>query len=298
MRNLAKNYLDRQRFFMDTVNYRVFPIEQVNTSGSEACPVAISGHFFCVVKKGKAVRALQPSDDPARQQVKAYALLDSLGFSETKIYDNLQNIPLYSQFCFSPDARHFYFCRPVSNTEMNVKSPFPFTRYQLFILDVGTLNEKSPTIKPFLHNSALYNVMHPSISADGRRLFFASDMKGSFGGKDIYMCRWENNDWSVPENLGASVNSPGNEIYPYAADNGHLYFSSDHFAGLGGLDIFRSEMFADSTGYHGAQNIGAPFNSRYDDFGIFFLKGFQKGYLSSTRAGNGDDDIFFFSGRE
>lgn len=144
---------------------------------------------------------------------------------------------------------------------------------------------------PFRWNSNTYNTTHPCLSADGKTLFFASDMKLGYGGMDIYMCKREGKSWSAPENLGPKINTAGNEVFPYQAENGTLYFSSDGLDGLGGLDIFESKAVNDS--YVSARNIGAPINSSMDDFGIALIG--KNGYFSSNRINKGtDDDIFYF----
>ncbi|MGZ4118014.1 MAG: OmpA family protein, partial [Bacteroidia bacterium] len=161
-------------------------------------------------------------------------------------------------------------------------------------LYISTLKGKSwSKVKPFQYNSDSYSVAHPSISADGQWLFFASDMPGGYGGTDIYVCKKEGDGWGKPQNLGEDVNTPGSEVFPYIRKDGMLYFSSDGHSGFGGLDVFSATKI--DSKYTQVKNLGAPLNSSTDDFGIVFSDDNTKGYFSSNRAGGkGSDDIYSF----
>ena len=147
--------------------------------------------------------------------------------------------------------------------------------------------------KAFPYNSDDYSVMHPAISPDGNRLFFASDMQSGQGGMDIYVCERTAEGWSKPKNLGNEVNTGGSEVFPYMRNDGVLFFSSDKHFNFGGLDIFSSkEVNGAWTEVH---NLGADVNSTTDDFGICFNKNNRSGYFSSDRkGGKGKDDIYSF----
>ncbi len=146
----------------------------------------------------------------------------------------------------------------------------------------------------FAYNSDSYSVMHPAISADGKKLYFASDMPGGFGGMDIYVCVRTADGWSKPQNLGANVNTGGNECFPYMRNDSTLFFSSDKHFNYGGLDIFSCrEVNGVWTDVH---NLGADVNSSADDFGICFNRNNRTGYFSSSRTGGkGRDDIYSFT---
>jgi hypothetical protein len=202
---------------------------------------------------------------------------------------------VWGPFCFSPDGAYLYFTRAVSNRELKVKSQNPFYKYQLYVLTMSTINNVEPEIKKFRHNLPEYDFMHPVISKDGKLLFFVSDMKGSLGAKDIFVCEWTSSGWGKPVNAGPEINSRGNEVYPYITENNELYYSSDHLPGLGGLDIFYAlPSTAKGKLFEESENAGAPLNSRFDDFGVWLLKGGSKGYLSSNRKNNTDDDMYYF----
>ena len=143
-------------------------------------------------------------------------------------------------------------------------------------------------------NSNEYSTGHPALSPDEKLLFFASDMPGGFGGTDIYVSRYDGINWSAPVNLGASINTKGNEMFPFVDEKGNLYFSSDGLPGLGELDIFFTQL--DGVTQKGRViNLGAPLNSSKDDFGIITDGIRQSGYFSSNRKrGGNDDDIYKF----
>ena len=138
-----------------------------------------------------------------------------------------------------------------------------------------------------------YSIAHPSISNDGEKLFFASDMPGGYGGMDIYYSERKNGFFSQPVNLGPNVNTPGNEVFPHITPEGHLFFASNGHSGLGGLDIFVTLPIGD--GYSEPFNLGPGINSSYDDFSIIFNKDGETGFFASNRPeGKGEDDIYSF----
>lgn len=120
-------------------------------------------------------------------------------------------------------------------------------------------------VQDFRYNSDEYSVGHPALSPDNKTLYYISDMPGGYGETDLYKSEWENGRWGKPVNLGASINTKGKEMFPHVDKNGILYFASDGLAGVGGLDVFAAKD--DGSGNYTVINLGAPFNSSYDDFG-------------------------------
>jgi outer membrane protein OmpA-like peptidoglycan-associated protein/tetratricopeptide (TPR) repeat protein len=143
-------------------------------------------------------------------------------------------------------------------------------------------------VKPFPFNGDSYSVAHPSISKNADVLYFASDMPGGYGQSDIYVSRRLNGSWSKPENLGPSVNTEGNEMFPYIHNN-TLYFASNGLGGLGGLDIFSLDV---SNATPGSKNLGMPVNSSRDDFGLI-LNEKNTGYFSTNRIRENKDDLYW-----
>lgn len=142
-----------------------------------------------------------------------------------------------------------------------------------------------------------YSLGHASLSKDGKTLYFASDMPGGIGGVDIWSSTVQvDGTWATPKNLGATVNSTADEVFPMIQGN-RLYYASNGFAGMGGLDIYavkwNGEVFTDR------ENLKYPINTASDDFSYVLFEGSEherKGYLSSNRIGGaGADDIYAFN---
>jgi outer membrane protein OmpA-like peptidoglycan-associated protein/tetratricopeptide (TPR) repeat protein len=142
------------------------------------------------------------------------------------------------------------------------------------------------TSLPF--NSKEYSTSNPSLSRDGKTLYFSSDMQGTLGGVDVWKVAVNSDgSYGAPENLGSKVNTEGNESFPFINDdNKTLYFASSGRQGLGGLDIYSIDLSNGSE----AQNMGKPLNTEKDDFGFTFNKAKNIGFFASNR--NGNDDIF------
>lgn len=150
---------------------------------------------------------------------------------------------------------------------------------------------------PVLQNLAADSIVvaHPAISPDGLTLYFTSDLPGGFGGMDLWkVTRNSTGDtWGEPLNLGGSFNTEGDEMFPYVHSDGTLYFSSNGWPGMGGLDIFR--VGKNEKGDPKIENMRYPINSSDDDFGITIQKEREEGFFTSRRAGGrGGDDIYWF----
>lgn len=152
-------------------------------------------------------------------------------------------------------------------------------------------NWSKPELLPF--DTASWSSGHPSISEDGKWLYFSSTMDGGYGGADIWKVEIKGTgQFGTPENLGPEVNTEGNEVYPFIhAENSMFFFSSDGHYGLGGLDVFQGELVDGKV--QNIQNMKAPVNSCRDDFAFIVDKEKKSGYLSSNREGSkGSDDIY------
>lgn len=140
-----------------------------------------------------------------------------------------------------------------------------------------------------------FSMAYPTITSDGNYMIFSSDMPGGFGGLDLYVAENIGGIWSNPINLGSKINTPGNEAFPSIMASGTLFFSSDGHMGLGGYDIYTSELMPDGY-FDYPTNIRSPVNSQYDDFGFNMDDKGSKGFFSSNRpGGKGDDDIYTFT---
>lgn len=139
---------------------------------------------------------------------------------------------------------------------------------------------------------------HPALGAEDKILYFSSDREGGYGGFDIWAVTYSrrSRSWGNPVNLGPTINSPGNEYFPYY--NNHdkrLYFSSDWWPGLGGMDMFAADQTDEITKWENMENLREPLNSGGDDFAITFTENnSKKGYFTSNRGRKTDDDIYEF----
>ena len=187
--------------------------------------------------------------------------------------------------CFSSDGKTMYytFSCPVNGQDLGAK----------IYVSTRAGGEWSEGRELQLFKDSSITVGHPTLNATGDTLYFVSDAPDGFGGKDIYMAVQNGNDWTDIKNLGSKVNTADDELFPYMRQDGRLYFSSKGHPGYGGLDLFYAvpkdtiwEIF----------NMGAPFNSNADDFGITFAGTTENGFFSSNRGQKkGYDQIYFFT---
>lgn len=185
---------------------------------------------------------------------------------------------------FTPDGQTMYLTKarrePASNTSVEI---FTSQRSEA---------QWSAPVKYEIINDTISAVGHPAVSADGKWLYFCSDMPGGYGGKDIWRVNLEDKVGSL-ENLGPQINSAGNEMFPYSRTDSLLYFASDGHHGFGGLDLFVARLSEKGDSW-GIENMGTPLNSSGDDFGITFGPG-ETGFFSSNRGdARGYDHIYSF----
>ena len=132
----------------------------------------------------------------------------------------------------------------------------------------------------------------PTLSPDGKTLYFSSDRAGGFGGTDIYSAKLNRRGrWVDIRNLGPEINTSGDEMFPFVSEDGSLYFSSTGHPGFGKLDVFRAVR---ESAHITVENLGKPMNSSADDFGFYEFNLTRGFFTSNRRGGQGDDDIYTF----
>ena len=193
---------------------------------------------------------------------------------------------------FTKDGKTVYFTR---NNYLD-KRGYDVGKVTLLKIFKANLDEEGKWINvtPLPFNSDSYQTAHPTLSPDEKTMYFASDMPGSFGKSDIYKVKInDDGTFGTPENLGKTINTEGRETYPFVNEKNELYFASDAHPGLGGLDIFATQIPEDGI-FKKIVNIGEEANSPKDDF-AYIINANKRGFLSSNRdGGEGNDDIYKF----
>lgn len=218
--------------------------------------------------------------------------VDSTGkkdWESTKLFSkSLTSVLNDGPVTFSRRRDTIYFSR---NQDVTSKlSDVSSTRNKLGLYSAVLVDGQWTKVRDLRINNEWYNITTPSISPDGKKLYFASDKPGGFGGSDLYYSLWKGDRWEDPVNLGPVINTKGNESYPFLNAVGELYFSSDGHPGFGGKDIFFS-MISDTT-WTEPVRLDQPVNSPQDDFGIVTDPLMHQGYFSSNR--DKSIDIYHF----
>jgi peptidoglycan-associated lipoprotein len=189
---------------------------------------------------------------------------------------------------FTSDGQTVYFTRSnylKRRMEVNADHENNLKIFQATLIDGEWKN-----LVEFPYNSDDYSCGHPSLSADGQTMYFISDMPGGEGGTDIYASQLQDGVWSVPVNLGRTINTSGNEMFPFIHDDGALYFSSDAHNSMGGLDVFIT--YFNGKRWMQPENLNYPLNSPKDDFGFSLNRDNHSGFVSSSRTEK--DQMFAF----
>jgi outer membrane protein OmpA-like peptidoglycan-associated protein/tetratricopeptide (TPR) repeat protein len=211
--------------------------------------------------------------------------------SKSVLVDDLNSKRHDGTVTISSDGNTLYFSRDSFFDKQFVKSNDKKTQLgKTFIYKAIKENEKWTNITPVSFNSKEYNTSSPSLSKDGKTLYFTSDMPGTLGKTDVWKAGVnEDGSFGTPVNLGENVNTEGNELSAFIADDNTLYFASNGRKGLGGLDVFSF----DTTKGTESINLGKPVNTEKDDFGFTFNQSQKTAFLSSNRdGGKGSDDIY------
>ena len=194
---------------------------------------------------------------------------------------------------FTPDGRTMYL------TVCKTDPQYP--RYAVIATSNRSDAAWSKATELKLTHDTLSAYAHPAISPDGEWLYFTSNMPGGMGGYDIWRVRLTTSGVAGVENLGAPINTPGDEMFPTFRPNGDLYFSSDGHEGMGGLDIYiakpaeNHDNISENSQLYELEHPGYPLNSQGDDFGMTFEGLKNQGFFSSNRGdGKGWDHIYSF----
>lgn len=284
-------------YYADSANYKVTLVKELSSGGSDFSP-----HYY---KNGLVYVSERDHDKFSNSEF----MWDQSHFLDLYFAEfDKEELPSFKkEHPFNAKVNSKYHEGPVA---MNKDQTFMvFTRNNYFNkktkLSTDGVNKlklffdeykngKWLSAQNFPYNDDNYSCGHPALTADGKTMYFVSDMPGGFGGTDIWKSVYENGSWSKPENIGDKLNSEGNEMFPTLVNDSVFYFASNGLGGLGGLDIYSSSY---SKGLFGDyKNLGYPINSSYDDFGLIYNSKSQSGYFTSNRKGTlgGSDDIYHF----
>lgn len=268
-----------------TTFYRIKNLELINSSAADYSPVYLNGElYFTSARYGGRVYKATGTSFTNLYKVKTQgARVDSTTITSLGDQINSANT---NDGCvaFSPDEQTMVFAKGNSGRKKGAED------VDLYISRFRRGGWSTPELMRINDGKAWDST--PTFSRDGRTLYFSSNRRGSLGGTDLYAAtKNRRGRWSNVRNLGPIINTPGNEMFPYQATDGSLYFSSTGHPGLGGLDVLVAKR---AGGKMIVENVGEPINSSSDDFGLFLYTP-DKGFFTSNReGGRGDDDIYTF----
>lgn len=256
---------------------------------SEISPVIFKdGILFCSDRRFSSLKDRTAFDGMRLYNIYMAERIDSSDWTNpVELKSERSSLFNNGPLCFTSDGRSVYFTSEVETGKATRKRKFR-NHSGIFIADLSGSDLVS--LRPFKYNNPLYDVGQPSISRDGKYLYFSSDMPGGQGGSDLYYCELINGEWSNPVNMGPKVNSASGENYPYMHPSGRLYFTSNRTGGLGKLDVYYTALT--NSIWEEPAHMPEPINSESDDFAFVAADNLQTGYFSSNRTNN--DDIYEF----
>ena len=194
------------------------------------------------------------------------------------------NQPKYEEpVALTADGKTAYFSKAVYMKPL--KGIFSKKELIYKIYKTDKVNGQWKNVREVALGPKYYSAKHPAISEDGNRLYFASNMPGTFGEYDIYAADIDNKGIAgQAKNLGTKVNTKKNDLYPSLVDGGTLVFASEGREGYGGLDLYMTEVGKKKVGW--ATNLGSPINSKKDDFSMYLMAEKGIGYVLSNRGKN------------
>jgi hypothetical protein len=270
---------------------------EINTSFQEYSPAFYQGGLVFITSNPAVVKVKQSDNNTGKGTTSIFLAkpTDSTGLlgKPTPFAESLTTSFYDGPLCFSADGNMVYFTRSNLKNNKPVKAKDGLVKLKIYSAKLNGAKWENIVELPF--NNKEYDFTHPSISPDGRRLYFASNRPGGFGGMDLYVATLIDGKWSEPVNLGPKINTPKDEVFPFIHADGKVYYSSNGKArNIGGLDIYFTAKT--DTGWLVPHLLPEPINSRSDDFGLIMSGDKRFGYFSSNRAsGKGDDDIYLFN---
>jgi len=255
--------------------------ELMTTSASEYSPVFYNNKVVFTSNREGATKKLIDITGTGDEVLNDLYIADV--YADPPTLNNLKEVNTFNQegpSTFSADGKQMFFTTTVRGSRDKKTNEIKTTLqiWHRYKDSQGTWSKAANILK---FNSFDYSIGHPTLSEDGKKLFFMSDMPSGFGGADIYMSAYDEikKEWGMPENLGDNVNSSGNELFPFIYQNNMLFFSSDFHPGMGRLDIFLSKF--ENNQWSTCENLKPPINTVSDDFGICIDPESFRGFYST-----------------
>ncbi len=273
---------------LDSIVPHVFTTNQImNNNASADFGISYYGDRIAFASTRNQERPIYPwNKRPTLDLYSAEISEDGELFDIVLFSDEINTDVHESSATFSKDGNIMYFDR---TNEKRVKNENDVRVAHIKLYRAEKVNGEWTNIEELPFTSDEYSTEHPSLNADGTKLYFASDMPGSLGSFDIYVVDvHEDGSFGEPQNLGSGVNTAQREQFPFISDNDVLYFASDGHQGFGNLDIFRSE-----GNFNEVQNLGTSINSNRDDFAFTIKEEQEKGFFASNRRGT--DNLYTFT---
>ena len=297
---LFAEYSEEIQLWIEKANEnKVHHLESINSENSEFSPI-IHGDGIVFSTDRDLKKYLNPTYDWTGKPYLNffYANADSSApkynptYFEAESFSNKLNDAYHDGTAvFNSDGSVIYFTRTEKEKVERDSDNIVTNKLKLFKSEFK--DEKWSKPEELSLNNEAYSTGHPALSPNDSLIYFVSDMPGGLGGTDLYVSEWTETGWGEPKNLGPAINTIENEMFPYMHNDGTLYFASSGHMGYGGLDIFKSKKIDGE--WTDPENMMAPMNSSYDDFGITFMPGISVGLFSSDRPGGmGGDDIYAF----
>ncbi len=270
-------------------NVEVAPIAGVNSDGLDFSPSFYeNGFLFTSTRKAKNVK--RKSSKKAFTDLYFAERIDIKSFKTPVKLKGKINSKAHDGICrYNPQHNAIFFTRNKKKRRTNNGIVLDLSLYS-----ATKENGDWGNVKELNINKKRHSTCHPSFSKDGNVMYFASDRPGGQGGMDLYKSNFENGEWQDPINLGPSVNTKGNELFPTMHLSGTLFYSSNGRKGKGGLDLFQAQS-QDGVNWK-VSSLGNAFNTRRDDFGFEANEDLTQGYYSTNKNGSeGGDDIYCWS---
>lgn len=271
------------------ITYKTKSVQKINTENAEFSPVLFGGSLVFVSDREHDLSRMGEARWKKKKHLNLYKSKftspkdDSVVFSKTEAFDKALLDGFHGgPIGFHPNGKFAI----ITKVESTLRTNKP----QLYLLKYENNKWSKPVRVSFCGNNFSYG--HAQFSSDGNTVYFSSDQVGTLGGKDIFSSSFVNGILGSPMNLGDSVNTAADEMYPFAFDN-KLYFSSNKAGGLGGLDVYKSEIKEGK--FKSSSNLGATLNTSGDDFSFYLTPTGKNGFVASNAKGLGSDDIFFFT---